>query len=428
MFDVVIVGARCAGSPLAILLARRGLRVCLVDKANFPHETPSTHVIQPCGVRILAELGVLESVLATGAVPLDWFTMVNDDDRIDASIDLDEFGAPGLCVRRLTLDALLVEAAAAAGADVRTGCRVTGLLTEPGGRVAGVCTDGGDIPARLVVGADGRKSTVAALVGATEYLKTPPGRTPAWAYFAGVGDRTGRLLLGRTGDLAFLASPTDGGLYMAGIGIDVARAPEFHAAREAFFAKSLAQCPELPALLDGADRVGPIRVMTDWHGYFRCSAGPGWVLVGDAGHFKDFTTAQGISDAFRQARALAQAIAADGGALDARLTDWWHWRDRDAFEMYWLAADMGLPGAASPLVARLLRSIGEDPAATRLFLKVLNHDVRPAQLFTARRVLAAAAWALVERPDRLAATSREIGAGIRNEIYRARARRRLASK
>ena len=78
-FDVAIVGARCAGSPLAALLARRGLRVCVVDSAHFPSETLSTHVIQPCGVRILGELGVLPRLTAAGAVPLDRFTLVNDD-------------------------------------------------------------------------------------------------------------------------------------------------------------------------------------------------------------------------------------------------------------------------------------------------------------------------------------------------------------
>jgi menaquinone-9 beta-reductase len=86
-FDVVVVGARCAGSPLAVMLARRGLSVCVVERARFPSETPSTHMIQPCGVRILDELGVLDTLLSAGAVPLREFTIVSDDVRIDATVD-----------------------------------------------------------------------------------------------------------------------------------------------------------------------------------------------------------------------------------------------------------------------------------------------------------------------------------------------------
>ena len=139
-FDVVIVGARCAGSPLAAMLARRGLRVCLLDKSQFPSETLSTHVIQPCGVAVLDRLGVLDAVLAAGAVPLTRLTLVAEEARLDTEFDAEAFGAPGLCARRITLDHLLVEAAASAGAEVRTGTRATGLLQEDG-RVAGVETE-----------------------------------------------------------------------------------------------------------------------------------------------------------------------------------------------------------------------------------------------------------------------------------------------
>ena len=426
-FDVAIVGARCAGASLATLLARRGLHVCVVDKAQFPSETPSTHVVQPCGVRILGELGVLDALLET-AVPLNRFTMINDDVRIDGPIDVEEFGAPGLCVRRLTLDAALVDACSAAGADVRTGHAVTGVLRDATGRVRGVRSRDGDINARLVVGADGRKSVVAKSVGSAEYLTTPPGRIPAWAYFEGVDDREGRLRIGRVGDLTFLASPTDGGLYMAGIAVDVDRVSDFHSARDTYFSDALARCPDLPELLDGARRVGPIRVMTDWHGYFRQSAGPGWVLVGDAGHFKDFTAAQGISDALRQARSLAATIGdafSSGGDTDAPLQNWWRWRDRDAYEMYWLATDMGLPGTSTPLITRLLRGIADDTESTRLFGHVLNHDLAPAKLFTPRRLLAASARAFADRPGQIWATSREIGSAIGNDIRRTRARRTI---
>jgi flavin-dependent dehydrogenase len=418
-YDVVVVGARCAGSPLATMLARRGLRVCLLDRARFPSETPSTHVIQPCGVQILERLGVLERIVMAGAVPIDRLTLVNDAVRIEATVE-----QPGVCVRRVTLDALLVEAACEAGADVRTASRVTGLISVDG-RVTGVETDTGPVRARLVVGADGRHSTVASCVGAVEYHVSPAGRMPAWAYFEGVDDREGRLRLGRVGELAFLASPTDGDLYMAGMTTGVANQAQFHADRDANFTAGIRAWPELADVLAGGRRVGPIRVMTNWHGYFRQAAGPGWVLVGDAGHFKDFTPAQGISDALRQAERLAQAIE-DGlgtSGLDAAMHRWWRWRDDDAYEMHWFATDMGAPGLASPLITRVLRDISVDAEATRTLLRVLNHEVRPSQLFTTPRLARAAARALRDRPDRMVATLKEIATAARDQVRRARRRR-----
>jgi flavin-dependent dehydrogenase len=417
-FDVVVIGARCAGSPLAVMLARRGLSVCVVDKARFPSETPSTHVIQPCGAAILERIGALEAVLAAGAVPIDRVTLVNEDVRIDGTLDPVVFPRPGLCVRRLTLDALLVETALAAGADVRTGVKATGLLTADG-RIVGVQTEQGPIHARLVVGADGRHSSVAASVGAQEYLVTPGGRIPSWAYFEGVDEREGRLRLGRLGEHAYLASPTDSGLYMAGI----ATGAGFRTDRDAAFTTGIASWPELADLLAGARRVGPIRMMTTWHGYFRQAAGPGWVLLGDAGHFKDFTPAQGIADALRQAERLTETLPCDltdRQSVDAATRRWWRWRDNDAYPMYWFATDMGAVGSSTPLVTRVLRDIAADSDASLMLLQVLNHELEPGRLLTSGRLAVAAARALRDHPAQRGATSKEIATALRDEIRRAR--------
>jgi flavin-dependent dehydrogenase len=429
-FDVVIVGARCAGSPLAVLLARRGLRVCVLDKARFPSDTPSTHVIQPCGVAVLDRLGVLDAVLAAGAVQLTAFTLVNEDARIEADLAGEAVraadaaagvSASGLCVRRVTLDRLLVAAAAEAGVDVRTRTGVTGLLRD-GERVSGVETGDGPVRASLVVGADGRHSTVARLAGAAEYHTTGQCRPFAWAYFHGVADTEARLRLGRLGDLAFLASPTDGGLYMAGAipstQVDTG---------EASFMARFAAWPELAELLDGTKRVGPIRVVPDCRGYFRSATGPGWVLTGDAGQFKDPTPAQGISDAFRQAERLADAISTGLGGyalLDDELRRWWRWRDDDCYEMHWLATDMGTPGTPSPLITQVLRDIADDAPATVQLLQVLNRDVRPSRLFTPRRLLTATARAMRAQPRRIPALAHEAATLAGQDLRRAQQRRR----
>ena len=421
---MVVVGARCAGSPLAAMLARRGLRVCLLDRARFPSETLSTHLIQPRGVSVLERVGVLDAVLAAGAAPLTAFTIVAEDARIDTEFG-DMFGAPGLCVRRVTLDHLLVEAAASAGAEVRTESRVTGLVRH-GGRVAGVETEQGPLCAPLVVGADGRRSTVAAAVGAAEYDVAPAGRLFTWAYFEGAADSDPRMRIARLGELAFLASPTDAGLYMAAVCPALEAKDDFLADREGSFTTGLAAWPELNDLLAGASRVGPIRVMGNWHGYFREAAGPGWALVGDAGHFKDPTPGQGISDALRQAERLAGAVEAGLGgtaSLDDELGRWWRWRDEDAYEMHWFATDTGEAGPSPPVATQLIRDIAADPEATEKLLHMFNRDIRPSRLFTPRRIVKATVRVVRDRPEQIPAAMREVGLAVRKQVRRTWRRR-----
>ena len=181
---------------------------------------------------------------------------------------------------------------------------MTGLV-EDDGRVVGVETTSGELRAPLVVGADGARSTVARLVGASEYHRTPPGGIFLWGYLEGVPAENDGVWLGKVGEYGFLASPTDAGLFMAAVVLPIDRREELRRDRATAYAGAFAHWPELEASLAGARRVGPIRMMSRWHGFFRESAGPGWVLVGDAGHFKDPTPGQGISDALRQAVELA---------------------------------------------------------------------------------------------------------------------------
>ena len=386
-FDVVVVGARCAGSPLATMLARRGLRVCLVDRATFPSETPSTHVVQPSGVILLQQLGVLDALWDAGAARLDRFLLIIDDIRMSATVAEADFAQPGMCVRRVTLDSVLLDAAHEAGVDVRTGTNVTGLL-EADGRVAGVETNGGPIRARLVVGADGQHSRTAELVGAEEYEPIEPGRLFAWGYFRGVEAKP-EIRLAKVGDDAYIASPTDGGLFMAGFVPSMEGKHEFLADRDAQFDAGVAAWPELADILTGAQREGPLRIVSSWHSFFRRSAGPGWALIGDAGQFKDPTPGQGISDALRQAQRMVDVIAptiGDPAALDDALQRWWRWRDRDAREMYFFAASMGAPGPLSPLRTSILGELAAATDTTNLFMRVLTHDIEPSKVFTPTRL------------------------------------------
>jgi 2-polyprenyl-6-methoxyphenol hydroxylase-like FAD-dependent oxidoreductase len=405
-FDVVVVGARCAGSPLATKLANRGLRVAVVDRARFPSDTLSTHIFQNDAVRIFDDLGVLGPLLASGA---PWVERL--DLRLDGLSIRHRWpvraGDPGpwLCVRRPVLDTALVDAAAEAGASVRTGMTVTGLV-ERDGRVAGVRvradegaggaggTGGEDeLLAPLVVGADGRGSTVARCTGARRYNTAPNERLACWAYYEGASAPAPATFFAHRWDEEFVtALPCDGGLFLVIVIAPAERAGHFTRDVERAFDAHVARCGPIADLVAGGRRAGPPVLAARWTSYFRESAGPGWVLTGDAGHFKDPSPGQGITDAVRQAERLAQDIVDGlGGSrpLDGAMTSWWRWRDRDAREMAWVAGDFGRAGAVPPVLVEILAGMASDEAEIDRFVDVLNHRVRPSQILTPSRLLAA---------------------------------------
>jgi 2-polyprenyl-6-methoxyphenol hydroxylase-like FAD-dependent oxidoreductase len=428
-YDVVVVGARCAGAPLATMLARDGLRVCLVDKDRFPSDTPSTHGIQPTGVQVLERLGVLDS-LRKLAPPILRLRMAFDDIVAPAADVVAITGAPGLSVRRITLDEILVNAAAGAGAEVRTQTAVTGLVMDSG-RVCGVATTSGELRAPLVVGADGTRSAVAKMVGAQEYHSTPNGRVFMWAYYE--ADPTdGEMWIGKVGDHTYLGMPTDGGLTLIGVCPSIERRDEVRADREAAYEAGLRAWPELHSGVDGAPRDGPVRTMANMRGFFRPSAGPGWVLVGDAGHFKDPTPGQGIADALRQSEKLAAAIkralGGSPGKADETLRDWWRWRDEDAWEMYWFAHDMGAAGPTPPLRGEAQRRIAVDPELTTAMVRVLNHELRPSEAFTTAFSMTTMAQALRHGRGHRRAIVDEVRTAVVDEFRRWRIARRTMGR
>ncbi|HEX5928045.1 MAG TPA: NAD(P)/FAD-dependent oxidoreductase [Solirubrobacterales bacterium] len=420
-FDAIVVGGRCAGASLATLLARAGLRICVVDRDAFPSDTPSTHGIQPPGVRVLERLGVADRLLEVSE-PIVRGTLIVEDVRVDITGLLEVIGAPMLNVRRSTLDPILLETAAAAGAEVRTRTAVTGLV-EAVGRVVGVETPDGELRAPLVVGADGARSTVARLVGAAEYLRTPPGRAFLWSYFEGVEADPHRVWLGSFADLGFLASSTDAGLFMAAVTPSIERREELRRDRTGAYETGLRQLPELGPIVASGRRAAPVRMMSNWHGFFRESAGPGWALVGDAGHFKDPTPGQGIADALRQAVELAPAIeAALGGDRDpdAALREWWAWRDRDAWEMYWFASSMGASGPPRLLEREVMRRIAADPALIANLMRVLSHELPPSQLFSTSLALRTFGSSFAKSPGRRRQLLAELGTIVATEARRGR--------
>ncbi|MUL78812.1 NAD(P)/FAD-dependent oxidoreductase [Mycolicibacterium sp. CBMA 226] len=374
-FDVIIVGARCAGSPLALMLARRGLNVCVVDKAEFPSDTPSTHAIAPNGVRVLQRLGLADAVSAM-TDPITRMRLAFDDMRVESGDITRSAGAPMLNVRRIMLDEFLVDQARTAGATVLTSTAVTGLTSNATGRVNGVETTSGDLRAGLVIGADGTKSTVARLAGARDYLSVDVPRVFQWRYFAEATAPRDTLWVGRIGAAGYLGSPTDSGLFMVTVTHDRATWRDASKTSDATFTEDICRWPELADVLPSARQVGKHNVMTRGRNYFRMSAGSGWVLVGDAGHFKDPTPGQGIADALRQTEQLAPAIErALAGHGDRPLVDWWRWRDRDAMDMYWLAQMLGAPGPIPPLLLGMLAELTATGDGVERFVRMMDHSL-----------------------------------------------------
>jgi 2-polyprenyl-6-methoxyphenol hydroxylase-like FAD-dependent oxidoreductase len=396
-YDVVVVGARCAGSPLATRLAEGGLSVALVDRATFPSDTPSTHIFQAEGVACLARLGVLERVLATGAPWLERASMRLGDVTVSVPWPTRP-GDPGpqLCVRRALLDTILVERAAEAGATLHLGPRVVGLVREAR-RVVGVrvARDAGEAEfgASLVVGADGRTSTVARLVGARRYHVVPNQRFGYWGYYEGARwDAPASLTIERWGTDFVLACPADSGLYLVIVLPPLERVEEFRGDVDAAFDAIVGDCPPVAAALAGARRVGRLWPSLSHEAFFRESSGPGWVLVGDAGHFKDPAPGQGISDALRQVERLAPAVLGSWGTgLDGSMRRWARWRDADGREMHWFAADMGRAGTVPLVLVEIVRRMLITPDGGRRMFDVFNHRERPSAILTPARLARATA-------------------------------------
>jgi flavin-dependent dehydrogenase len=416
-FDVIIVGARCAGASLAALLARRGLSVAVVERATFPHDTLSSHVFEADALAFLDRLGVIEQVRKTGAPFIGRMDFRSEDVRLSAAWPQRPEDVGGVAsIRRHVLDPILAQAAAQAGAEVRMATKVTGLC-EDAGRVVGVrvADDAGeaDLHARLTVGADGRNSTVASLCGARMYNLTPNQRFAYWAYFEGadMGPEP-TLVFHRWADRIVLACPADAGLYQVAVNPELTELDRFRSDLEASFMEHALSCEPVASALQGARRVGKFRGTAHWVGFFREPSGPGWVLVGDAGHFKDPAFGRGIGDAFRQAEVLASAIVAgldgSGNGLDEMLAGWGRWRDGEFAEQYWAAADLGKAGPFPAVASELVRRF-DAQGEIALFLDLLNHRGKPSEVITLFRLLGATGALLARRGSDRRRVLRELG-------------------
>jgi 2-polyprenyl-6-methoxyphenol hydroxylase-like FAD-dependent oxidoreductase len=283
------------------------------------------------------------------------------------------------------------------------------------------------LEARLVVGADGRNSTVARLAGSRKYNLTPNERFFYWSFFADADPGAEPTVIFHRWSGSFVvALPADSGLYQVLAIPELGDLPRFRQSREESYLEYVRRCDPVAQALSGARRVGKLFGMLRWEGFFREATGPGWVLAGDAGHFKDPAPGQGIQDAFRQVEFLASAILGainkSPSALDEALAGWARWRDDDAGEHYWLAADLGKAGLAPavlPEIAQRLHERGKLDSFTDLF----NHRSLPSKVLSPPRVLAATARLMARGGCDRRALLGEVGGLVAQDARRKRVAR-----
>jgi flavin-dependent dehydrogenase len=387
MYDVIVIGARCAGSPTAMLLARKGYKVLLVDKAEFPSDTISTHIIFPPGEERLKHWGLLEKVKATNC------PVINDIGFNPGPFEL--IGAPPspagihgiIAPRRILLDKILLDAAVDAGAEARENCLVEEIIVESG-TVKGIrCKIKGGLSvvekARIVIGADGRNSLLAKSVNAEKYIDRPI--LACWYYTYWSGVNTKYLYLYSKPNCAFGTIPTNDGLTCITLAIAASEFHQFRSDIEGNYMKTIALSEELAEIVNRGKREERFFAMSDLPNFFRQSYGPGWALAGDAGYHKDPITGQGISDAFYAADNLSEAIDAGFSgreSMETAMAAYQKNRDEKSMPMFGLTCDWASMQPPPPEMENLLLALRGNQVETNNFFGTLAGTVSIPEFYS----------------------------------------------
>jgi flavin-dependent dehydrogenase len=391
MYDVIVIGARCAGSPLAMQLARKGWSVLLVDKNTFPSDTMSTHFIHPTGIARLKRWGLLDDVIASNCPRIDrWNFDMGHVTFAGTPTPIDGVNY-SYCPRRTVLDEILVRAAERAGAEVREGFTAREVVTE-GGRVTGIRGESrgdGSVTerARMVIGADGRRSMLADAVGAPFYEERPVACCCFYTYWDGV-PLDGVDVVLREGHAVFVF-PTNDGQACSVLEWPRDRLEMVRADVEASARRSFELSPPLAAKMRRARRARHYVGTGELPNYFRKAYGPGWALAGDAGHHRDPCGAWGISDALRDADHLAEAVDAGLSGrrpLEEALADYERRRDREAMPAYRENYSLAGLKAPPPEVRVLHAALAADRAAADRFTGAILGTVPIEEFFSPENI------------------------------------------
>jgi 2-polyprenyl-6-methoxyphenol hydroxylase-like FAD-dependent oxidoreductase len=385
--DAVIVGARCAGSTLALALAKRGWDVLVIDRDTFPSETISTHGIYPNTLARLDQLGVMDALRDSHDIALLASRYVGLRHEVSGLYTpIDGYDRMAI-IRRSALDKAIVDTALAAGAEGRFGERAVELIGSgtPDDPVAGVVLEGGDeIRAPWVFGADGRGSTVAGRLG-IEKERTQKGEVSfLFGYWRGIPDNGYATLEIHEREFASRSATEDGLHLLISMGdAELTRGTERERRRK--YVELLCRFPQLlePGVLERAEMVGDVVVAPEslMRGFFRKPTGPGWALLGDASHFKHPGTAQGIGDAVEQAIYIAEHLSGSSPGLE----EYKAWRDARAAEHYdWSFAWGRFPNPENG--EKLWRGWSSDADAGQDLRDSFSRLVEPSQVMSRERV------------------------------------------
>ena len=396
-FDAIVVGARCAGSPTAMLLARKGYRVLVLDRATFPSDTVSTHLVHPLGAAALSRWGLLDCLTATGCPPIRTYCFDFGPFTISGSPETEK-SPVAFCPRRTILDKLLVDAAAEAGAEVREGFTVEEVSVEDGRAVGirGRSKHGGSTieRARVVVGADGFRSLVAKAVRPEHYDEKPPLCVGYYTYWSGL-PMDGRSEVYIRDRRAFAAWPTHEDLTLIIGGWPYAEFEENKKDIEGNYLKTIELVPAFADRLRGARREARFVGMAVPN-YFRKPYGPGWALVGDAGYNKDFITSQGIMDAFHDAELCVDALDKSfSGArpFEDAMDEYQRTRDARVKPMYDFTCELATLQSPPPEMQQFLAAVHGNQKAMDDFARMNAGTISPAEFFAPENVNAIAAAA-----------------------------------
>jgi 2-polyprenyl-6-methoxyphenol hydroxylase-like FAD-dependent oxidoreductase len=378
MHDAIIVGARCAGSPTAMLLARAGFKVLLLDRATFPSDTISTHILWPQGAEVLARWGLLPRLASTGAPPIcRRMTFDVGPFALRGTIPDANDGKGGFCPRRTVLDHLLLNAAAESGVEVREGFTVDELLVTDDAVVGVRGHQRGaqsiEERARIVIGADGVNSFVARAVGAPEYEARPVAACGYYSYFSGVTQDDIELYV--RDRYAFGGAPTNDGLHLVMVNWPASDFPRVRTDVEGHVWRALEGSPDFAARVRGGRREEKWFGTAGVPGYFRKPYGRGWALVGDASYNRDPITAQGISDAFIDAGSLAEALGAllsGNGLFDQLLAAHQTARDERVRPMFEFTTQLAALEPPPPEMQALFGALRGNQDATNAFLSAIT--------------------------------------------------------
>lgn len=387
MYDAIVIGARCAGAPTAMLLARKGYKVLLVDRSKFPSDVlHSTLLIHQPGCQLLREWGLLDDVIATGCPPLrNWYVELGPLLFRGSPPPAEGGQADAYAPRRYLLDKILADAAVKAGAEFRDGLAIEEILRD-GDRVTGIRTAAGTEHARIVIGADGIHSKLAAQVGALEYNVQPVRLSACYTYFSGVS-------LVEGADLEFYIGvhrgvfgwPTNDGKVLFGINWQAHELEEMTKEVEGnFFAVIETLAPDLHHRLRAGKRTDDFITGRLPRCFFRKPFGPGWALVGDAGACYEYSTAQGITNALRQAQLAADAIDEGLGgrrSFDEALADFERRRNDAELAYYDFTYHQGTLQPPDPNALPLFAAIAKSPKATSEFFGLFAQTMPPAAFF-----------------------------------------------